>query len=169
MYNQYLKDALMKYHHEPTDTDAGLFHTKYSNIHNKLPHLVHADHLEETDRGLTAAHIREAVENGNVQKDLSSHMDIESDNIDNKSDFYIVRGYLNELKGKMLDDDWVGVTHDHTTPIERMEHPEDPNGYPDGVNKRKDRIIYWKHLPKHKHNQEEYIKLLKTELHPPIS
>lgn len=59
MYNKEYTKAL-KYAYQDHDN---FLHSKLENIEDNLPHLVHADYLEERDKPATAQFIREVVQN----------------------------------------------------------------------------------------------------------
>lgn len=62
MYNKHYEKAL-QYHAE----DDHMFVAKSQNVHEKLPHLVHADMLEEKGHEHLAKHIRDAAESGEIK------------------------------------------------------------------------------------------------------
>lgn len=96
IYGNHYEKAL-KYGRQEHDQ---FFKSKIVNLDDKLPHLVHADYLEENGMPLTAQIIRKAAHTNNISQTGTSDTPSQIEDVSNKPRFWVHNQVAMGDKGK---------------------------------------------------------------------
>lgn len=145
----------------------GFFNSKYENVHDMLPHLVHADHIEELGAENVAKHIRDAVEKEVTHKNSEDRY---KDEQHIRHDYHYLEyrdmPKITTFKVKHYTSD-AGKDHYialfHATPDLTKRNETEPLSEHNLTDKQK-YIIYYKFFKKDKKAATEHYNTLKKEL-----